>query len=115
VSIVDETNALRGVAMAGRPVSRCLDDGLTIEVNRVCTDGVRNGCSMLLGACARVAACLGYARIITYTLPAEGGASLRGAGWTCEAQTRGGLWVHSGKTRKNDHPIESKHRWSKAL
>lgn len=28
-----------GVAIVGRPVSRHLDDGWTLEVNRLCTDG----------------------------------------------------------------------------
>lgn len=28
-----------GVAIIGRPVSRHLDDGWTLEVNRLCTDG----------------------------------------------------------------------------
>ena len=31
-----------GVAIVGRPVSRYLDNGLTLEVNRLCTDGTRN-------------------------------------------------------------------------
>lgn len=30
---------LVGVAIVGRPVSRYLDNGLTLEVNRLCTDG----------------------------------------------------------------------------
>jgi hypothetical protein len=30
---------LVGVAIAGRPVARRLDDGKTLEVLRVCTDG----------------------------------------------------------------------------
>ena len=34
-----------GVAIVGRPVSRHLDNGLTLEVNRVATDGTRNACS----------------------------------------------------------------------
>lgn len=33
---------LVGVAIVGRPVSRYLDDGLTLEVNRLCTDGTKN-------------------------------------------------------------------------
>ena len=33
-----------GVAIVGRPVSRYLDNGLTLEVNRLCTDGTRNAC-----------------------------------------------------------------------
>ena len=35
---------LCGVAIAGQPVARKLDDGLTIEIRRVCTDGTRNAC-----------------------------------------------------------------------
>ena len=35
-----------GVAIVGRPVSRHLDDGWTLEVNRLCTDGTRNACSL---------------------------------------------------------------------
>lgn len=31
-----------GVAIVGRPVSRYLDDGWTLEVNRLCTNGYRN-------------------------------------------------------------------------
>lgn len=31
-----------GVAIVGRPVARHLDDGWTLEVNRLCTDGTRN-------------------------------------------------------------------------
>lgn len=39
-----------GVAIVGRPVSRHLDDGWTLEVNRLCTDGTHNACSMLYAA-----------------------------------------------------------------
>lgn len=38
-----------GVAICGRPVSRHLDNGETLEINRVCTDGTKNACSMLYG------------------------------------------------------------------
>ncbi|MFR8331722.1 MAG: XF1762 family protein [Oscillospiraceae bacterium] len=41
---------LAGVAIVGRPVSRYLDDGRTLEVNRLCTDGTKNACSFLYGA-----------------------------------------------------------------
>ena len=70
-----------GVAMIGRPVARNSDNGWTLEVNRCCTDGTRNACSMLYGAAWRATKALGYKRLITYTLPEEGGASLRAAGW----------------------------------
>lgn len=73
--------ALVGVATAGRPVARHYDDGLTLEVNRTCTDGTRNANSMLYGAVWRAAKAMGYLRCITYTQADETGASLRAAGW----------------------------------
>lgn len=72
---------LVGVATAGRPVARHNDDGLTLEVNRSCTDGTRNANSMLYGAVWRAARAMGYVRCITYTQHDESGASLRAAGW----------------------------------
>ena len=44
-----------GAVIVGRPVSRYLDDGWTLEVNRLCTDGSRIACSMLYGAAWRAA------------------------------------------------------------
>ena len=75
-----------GVAVAGRPVARMLDDGLTLEVTRTCTDGTRNANSMLYGAIVRAAIALGYRKCVTYTQHDESGASLRGAGWTAVQQ-----------------------------
>ena len=72
---------LIGVAVAGRPVARMLDDGATIEVSRTCTLGDRNANSMLYGAVWRAAKAMGYLRGVTYTQHDESGASLRGAGW----------------------------------
>ena len=72
---------LVGVATAGRPVARHGDDGLTLEVNRTCTDGTRNANSMLYGAVRRAAKAMGYVRVITYTQADESGASLRAAGF----------------------------------
>lgn len=77
---------LHGVAVVGRPVARMLDDGLTLEINRTCTDGTPNACSMLLGACRRIGRALGYTRIITYTLPSEGGSSLKAAGFRFDGE-----------------------------
>ena len=42
---VSENGALVGVAICGRPVARRLDDGYTLEVNRLCTD-TENGSSL---------------------------------------------------------------------
>ncbi|WP_227242444.1 XF1762 family protein [Paraburkholderia caribensis] len=91
--------AVRGVAIIGRPVARGNDDGLTLEVNRCCTDGTRNACSMLYAAAWRAARAMGYLRLITYTLPAEGGASLRGAGWRLVGERGGGNWNTPARPR----------------
>lgn len=72
---------LVGVATAGRPIARHYDDGLTLEVNRTCTDGTKNANSMLYGAVWRAAKAMGYMRCITYTQADETGSSLRSAGW----------------------------------
>ncbi len=81
VGAADDRGVLRGVAIAGRPVARQLDDGLTLEVTRVATDGTANACSLLYAAFWRAAKALGYRRLVTYTQAGESGASLRGAGW----------------------------------
>jgi hypothetical protein len=81
---------LVGVAIVGRPLARMLDDGLTCEVLRCCTDGTRNACSKLYATVAKVARGMGYEEVVTYTLPEEGGASLRAAGWALEADGTGG-------------------------
>lgn len=95
-------DALVGVAVAGRPVARMLDDGLTLEVTRTCTDGTRNANSMLYGAIVRAATALGYAKCVTYTQHDETGASLRGAGWTPAAQlpARAG-WDSPSRSRED--------------
>lgn len=89
---------LVGVAICGRPVSRKLDDGLTCEVNRLCTDGTRNACSMLYGACCRVAKEMGYEKIITYILESENGASLKASNFVCEGLAGGLKWTGSRDT-----------------
>jgi hypothetical protein len=86
---VESAGTLVGVAIVGRPVARMLDDGRAAEIRRVCTDGTHNACSMLYGACRRAARALGYTPIFTYTLPEEGGASLRAAGFILDKATAG--------------------------
>jgi hypothetical protein len=112
-AIVDGT--VRGVAIAGRPTNRNNDDGQTVEVLRVATDGTPNACSALLGACARAAKAIGARRVITYTLASESGASLRGAGWTCECEDTGkSWWTHAGTrtpAKEREHMGQSKARW----
>jgi len=91
---------LVGVAIVGRPVSRMRDDGETLEVTRLCTDGTRNACSFLYGASVRAAFALGYRRIGTYTLREEGGTSLRAAGWKLIGERGGGSWAWAGDPKR---------------
>ncbi|WP_370595046.1 XF1762 family protein [Streptomyces demainii] len=81
LGVVTEHGRLAGVAIVGRPVSRHFDNGLTVEVTRVATDGTQNACSALYAAAWRTARSAGYQRAITYTQEGESGASLRAAGW----------------------------------
>lgn len=97
-------NLLVGVATVGRPVSRVLDDGETIEVTRVATDGTANACSALYGACWRAGRAIGYQRALTYTQDAESGASLRAAGWT-HAATRAERSGWDTPTRRRDNEM----------
>ena len=95
VGLADDAGTLIGVGVLGRPMARMSDDGRTAEVVRVATDGSRNACSMLYGALTRAAWALGYDRLITYTLPDEGGASLRASGWTHDGAAGGGDWARA--------------------
>lgn len=88
LGIADDDDLLRGVAIAGRPVARMLQDGLTLEVTRTATDGTPNANSMLYGASWRAAKALGYRRLVTYTQAGESGTSLRAAGWSVIAERR---------------------------
>jgi hypothetical protein len=96
---VSYAGSICGVAIVSRPVARRLDDGWTLEVSRCCTDGHKNACSMLYGAAWRAAKAMGYKRLITYTLPSEGGATLRGAGWKLIGLAGGGNWNKKSRPR----------------
>lgn len=100
-----------GVVVVGRPVARHFDDGLTLEVTRLCTDGTKNACSMLYGAAWRAGKALGYKRMITYTLASEHGASLRAAGWKVTHEVRGRSWTTPSRPRVDKHPTQGKLCW----
>lgn len=100
-----------GVAVVGRPVARGLQDGWTAEITRVATDGTRNACSFLLTRAKRVAQALGYRRVITYTLPEEGGASLRAAGFKNVGMSSGGNWNTPSRPRVDTDHQQKKFRW----
>lgn len=102
---------LCGVAIIGRPVSRMLDDGWTLEVTRCCTDGTPNVCSKLYRAAWRAVQSLGFRRLVTYTLKDEGGASMRGAGFRLVGNAGGGSWSRPNRLRIDKHPLQEKLRW----
>lgn len=88
-----------GVVIVGRPVSRRIDNGWTLEVNRLCTNGEKNVCSMLYQAAWRTAKNMGWKRLITYILKTETGTSLKAAGWKCLGEAGGGNWNVKSRPR----------------
>lgn len=110
-----DNDRLCGVVMVGRPVGRYLDDGLTLEVNRCCTDGTRNACTILYGAAQRAARALGYKRLVTYTLESENGASLRASNWICDGPAGGTHWTGQRYEQTELVLGEKKVRWRKEL
>ena len=99
------------VAIVGRPVARMLQDGWTAEVTRVASIGERNANSFLYGACWRACRALGYRKLVTYTLPEEGGVSLRAAGWKLLGEAGGGSWHRKDRPRVDHAPTQVKLRW----
>jgi len=71
---------------------------------------------MLYSGAWKAAKALGYRRLITYTLPEEGGASLRGAGWILVGERGGGNWNVKSRPRIDtaEHIAGQKHLWEAA-
>jgi len=105
-----------GAVIVGRPVARAVDQYSVAEVTRLVTDGTRNACSFLYARAATAAQAMGFERIQTYTLPEEGGASLRAVGWACDGVVRpnGGQWTNRSG-RRSDQPTQPKVRWTRVL
>lgn len=115
IGLFDENvGGVVGVAVCGRPVSRYLDDGETLEINRVCTTGTKNACSMLYGACCRIAREMGYKKVITYTLESESGASVKASNFICDGKAGGTHWTGI-RNRGQNIPSEMKVRWHKDI
>ena len=105
-----EGGQLHGVAICSNPVARNADDGMTLEVARLCTDGTRNACSILYGACARIAKDMGFRKIQTYILASEDGSSLKASGWKCEGEAGRETWSKWASERfkqRNEYKQES--------
>ena len=122
---IKKDGELVGVAMAGRPSARKLQaaDPYLIEITRITTLGHKNACTMLYGAVCRAAKALGYRTAITYTLPEEGGASVRAAGFVLDAELPDpGPWSSPSRPRYEEtllgprkHPSGPKIRWRREL
>lgn len=111
---VEKNGKLVGVALAGRPVSRHLDNGKTLEVYRVCTDGTFNATSFLYSRVKKIAQLMGYEKIITYTLQSESGASLRAIGASIDKNVEHQRqWNSTDKVKRNYQEVteQLKFRW----
>ena len=108
LAVADESATVRGVCVVGRPVARGNDDGWTLEVTRLATDGAANACSALYGAAWRVCREMGYRRCITYILADEPGTSLKASGWKCLGERGGGSWSCQSRPRVDKHPTQRK-------
>lgn len=108
---VEKGGQVCGVAIVGRPVSRLLDDGWTLEVTRLASNGCKNACSALYAACWRAARSMGYRRMVTYILSSEQGTSVRSAGWKEVGRTSGGSWSRGSRPRVDKHPTQAKIRF----
>ncbi len=106
-----EEKGLVGVAIIGRPVARRTDDGWTLEVTRLCTDGTHNACSFLYAAAWRAGKALGYRRMGTFIAKDEPGTSLTAAGWRLVAETPGRSWSVPSRPRVDKHPLQGRLYW----
>src|SRR3990167_9250999 len=108
---VNDGQKVVGVIAIGRPVARFLDNGLTLEVTRCCTDGTKNVASMLYSAAWSAVKAMGYKRLITYTLASEKGVSLVAANYKVVGQSKGGSWSCNSRKRIDKHPLGQKTLW----
>jgi hypothetical protein len=108
---VEHEGRIVGVAIVGRPVSRHLDNGWTLEVNRCCTDGTKNACSILYSSAWRAVKGMGYKRLITYILNSETGVTLKASNWKCLGEAGGGSWDRKSRARVDTAPLQKKLLW----
>lgn len=113
---VDGIESYIGVAIASIPKARFLNDGLTLEINRICCDPIyENACSKLYGAVIAAGKAMGYRRFITYTLPEESGSSVKAVGFRYAGNTEAKLDGWNCKSRPRTipqrYPIGPKCRW----
>ena len=111
IAVADDEGTVRGVAIVGRPTARRRQDGWTLEVTRLATDGTSNACSALYAAAWRAAKAQGYRRLGTYILDSEPGTSLTAAGWHLVHSTPGRSWDVPSRPRVDKHPLQGRMLW----
>ena len=115
IGVSDEAR-LCGVAICGRPKARMSPQYSLIEINRLATDGTKNACSKLYGACAAIAKLMGFDDIETAILESEPGTSLVAAGFQFRRKTDGGDWNRPSRgNRRTDQPMCAKRIYGKTL
>jgi len=100
-----------GVVVVGRPVARLADNGWTVEVTRLASDGTKNVCSMLYRAAWRAARAMGYRKLITYTLRTEPGSSLKAAGFELVGAVTKRSWNTPSRPRVDKHELQERVKW----
>jgi hypothetical protein len=112
IEILDADGTRIGVAMAGRPKARLLQDGVTLEITRVAVlEGHPNACSKAYGALRRAGLALGYQRFYTYIRDDEDGASLRAAGFVDDGPAGGGQASRPSRPRQESEDPSPKRRY----
>lgn len=101
-----------GVAVAGRPRARMIDQYKHLEVNRLCTTETRNVCSFLYSRASRVARELGFESVFTAILASESGASLKASGWVYVYTSPGRTQDRPSRRRPDKSPTEDKQIWA---
>ena len=99
VGVFDQEEC-EGCVIVSRPVAQALDDGVTFEVTRLCTNGRKNAASMLLGSAWRASRAMGVRRLVSYTREDEHGTSYKAAGWLVAGKVKGRPWVTGNKVQR---------------
>lgn len=110
-----DADQMIGVGIAGRPVARHMDDGVTVEITRLCVRGDKNACSMLYGRLKRASKALGYVRAVTYTRIDEPGTSLRASGFKLVRMVPAETWDRPGRRRIDKAEIIDRQLWEVSL
>lgn len=110
---VNDGEKVVGIAIAGRPVARHLDDGYRLEVTRCVTDGSKGAKRLLYSATWKVANAMGYRSVIVYVTRSEKTGGLTGAGFKTIGESKGGSWNREGRPRVDKHPLQPKLRFER--